>query len=78
LLEAEERVRVSEKNKEWGNEILGITRVRYELGKATLSEVKEAEEIFIRSSTMQIEAVIDYNLCRMNLLRIMGKIGEGF
>ncbi|MBU0900089.1 TolC family protein [bacterium] len=78
LLEAEERVRVSEKNKEWRNEILGITRVRYELGKATLSEVKEAEEIFIRSSTMQIEAVIDYNLCRMNLLRIMGKIGEGF
>ncbi|MFH1562543.1 MAG: TolC family protein [Nitrospirota bacterium] len=78
LLEAEERVRVSEKNKGLGNEILRVTKVRYELGKATISEVKEAEETFIRSSTMQIEAMIDYELCMMNLLRITGKIGEIF
>ena len=74
LLEAEMRVSVSEKNKGLGNEILRVTRVRYELGLATMSEVKEAEEIFVRSSVMQIEAVIDYNLCRMNLLRITGRI----
>ncbi len=74
LLEAEMRVAVSEKNKNLGNEILRVTRTRYELGLATTAEVKEAEEIFVRSSTMQIEAVIDYNLCRMNLMRIIGLI----
>ncbi len=74
LLEAEMRVRVSEKNKDLGNEILRITKARYELGLVTLADVKEAEEIFVRSSTMQIEAVIDYNLCRMNLMRIMGRL----
>ncbi|MEK7274168.1 MAG: TolC family protein, partial [Candidatus Desantisbacteria bacterium] len=73
LSEAEMRVKVSEKNRELGEEILRVTRTRYELGLATTAEVKEAEEIFVRSSTMQIEAVIDYNLCRMNLLRITGK-----
>lgn len=78
LREAEERVRVSEKNKDLGEEVLRITKMRYELGLATIAEVKEAEETFMRSSTMQLEAVIDYNLCKMNLLRITGKIGEGF
>ncbi len=74
LREAEERVKVSEKNKGLGNEILRITKKRYELGLATISEVKEAEETFIRSSTMQIEAMIDYELCRMNLGKRIGHI----
>ncbi|MDI6781207.1 MAG: TolC family protein [bacterium] len=76
LLEAEMRVHVSEKNRDLGNEILRVTRIRYELGLATITDVKEAEEIFVRSSTIQIEAVIDYNLCRMNLMRVMGRIEE--
>ncbi len=61
LENARNRLNLLEKNKEQARENLGIIQMKYQLGIATLEQVKAAQLSLQRAELNELKAIVDYN-----------------
>jgi outer membrane protein TolC len=72
ILEAQERMRVAEKDVEQAREALRLAQIRYQSGISTSVEVTDAEVALAQSRTSQVNAFYDYLLARARLQKAVG------
>jgi len=71
--EAQERMRVTEKDVEQAREAVRLAQLRYKAGLSAAVEVTDAEVALARSRTNQVNAFYDYLLAKTRLQKAVGR-----
>ncbi len=73
LLQAKEKISVSEQGAQQAEENYRVTNERYKIGLALTSELLDAEVALLQAKTTHTQALVDYKLAEARLIKAIGE-----